>query len=252
MKKMKVGVLRPADEWEESAAILRNAGLEPVAAPALEIRKLTPHKALLERLSGADIVIFASARAVRTFFSEGENKTGFPSVARVISIGERTHAELARHGVDSLKPAAYSSAGIVELVRTMRTEGVSVVVMRSREGSSTLMEGLRSMGFDVTEIPLYSVAYPRNDDALRTLVRDIARGGIYALPFTSAMMVRNFFRCAEMNCIMPQFLQKLADCSLWSIGPETSAVLREAGAVFTEAAVADYASIAATIASVDR
>ncbi len=245
-------MLRAADELEESSSILRQAGLEPVAAPALEIRELPPDLESARRIAAADIVIFASARAVRIFFSGAWHAAVISGQARVISIGERTQTALNRHGVETLKPASYSSSGLVELIRALPSEGKAVVVLRSREGSSTLSMGLREMGYDITEIALYSVGYPRNDDLLRALVRDIAEGGIYAIPFTSAMMTRNFFRCAEMNCIMLEFMKRLGECSLWSIGPETSAVLRESGAIFREARVADYGAIAVEIASAHK
>ncbi len=245
---MKVAVLRPADAREESEAAIRQAGLEPVMAPALEMEETPPDRALMERAGAADIVIFVSPRAARLFFEAYAHAPSFPPSGTVISIGAKTHAELRRHGVESLMPSGHSSSGIVSFVRKMRVKGTAAII-RSREGSSTLSDGLRALGLATFDVPLYGARYPRDDGALKSLVMDIERGGVYAIPFTSAMTARNFFRCAGANCSMPRFMEGLGACSLWSIGPETSVALSESGVSFTEAGVADFGAIVRAIAS---
>jgi uroporphyrinogen-III synthase len=234
---------------DESAAVLKRLGLEPIAAPAVEVTEFSPGEDVLERVSASDFIVFISVRAVKVFFSCSRPVDGLLRSAAVISVGERTRAELEKHGVSSMKPVKYSSAGIVALISGMKSAGRSVAVLRSREGSRTLADGLMKLGYAVTEIPLYSVGYPQDDSRLLALIKDIERGERYAIPFTSAMIARNFFRCAENAGPMKEIVEKLANCSIWSIGPETSLVLRGAGVNFTESPVADYEAMAGMIAS---
>ena len=252
MSRLKVAVLRPEDEWDESAAVLKRFGLEPVAAPAVEVTEFSPGEDVLERVSASGFIVFVSVRAVRVFFSCFGPVDELLRSAAVISVGEKTEAELEKHGVSSMKPATYSSAGIVALISGMQSAGRSVAVFRSSEGSRTLAEGLMKLGYPVIEIPLYSVAYPSDDSRLLALIKDIVRGERYAIPFTSAMIARNFFRCAAKACPMNRIVEKLANCSIWSIGPETSSVLRGAGVSFSESPAADYEAMAGMIASLQR
>ena len=134
----------------------------------------------------------------------------------VAAIGPGTAAALAAHGIRAdVVPARSVAEGLVAAL-----DGLPVrraLVVRGREGRDVLPDALRERGAEVDLALLYETVPEPLDDAALAAARDAD----YVV-FTSASTVRFFTAAAGAEA--------LAGVRVASIGPATSAVLRELGA----------------------
>ena len=151
--------------------------------------------ALFERLDGAGLD--ARALAGRT----------------VAAIGPGTARALAEHGIRAdLVPERAVAEGLVEALADVDVR--RALVVRAREGRDVLPDALRARGAEVDVLALYeTVAEPLDAETARAAARRDY------VTFTSASTVRFFLAAAGA----------LAGPRIASIGPATSAALREAG-----------------------
>jgi uroporphyrinogen III methyltransferase/synthase len=128
-------------------------------------------------------------------------------------IGPGTAHALREHGVEpDIVPARSVAEGLVEALAG--TTARRVLIARAREGRDALPEALRERGAEVDLLVLYRTVAETLDEA----VRDAALGADVAT-FTSASSARFFHQAAGT----------LHGPRLVSIGPATSAALRELG-----------------------
>ena len=208
-----IAVTRARAQASALAARLRELGAAVVEAPAIRTR---PLDAELPDLALYDLVCVTSPNGAQVLFDRLD-AAGLDARAlagrTVAAIGPGTARALAEHGIRAdLVPERAVAEGLVDTLA-----GVAVrraLVVRAREGRDVLPDALRARGAEVDVLALYeTVAEPLDEDTAR------AAASADYVTFTSASTVRFFLAAAGA----------LDGPRLASIGPATSAALREAG-----------------------
>jgi uroporphyrinogen III methyltransferase/synthase len=204
-----VAVTRARAQASGLAARLRELGAGVVEAPAIRIEPLPVE---LPDLSGYDLLVLTSPNGVEELFRHVRDARALagPTIA---VIGPGTAAALRAHGVEpDVVPERAVGEGLAEALagRTFRR----ALVARADQARDVVPDALRAAGAHVDVVALYrTVPEPLDDDA-----RAAALGADWAT-FTSASSVR-FFHAAAGTLAGPRIA---------SIGPVTSAALRELG-----------------------
>ncbi len=207
-----VAVTRARAQASALAARLRSLGAKVIEAPAIRIEPLdTP----LPAMNGYDLVCVTSPNGAELLLDRLRDARELAG-RTVAAIGPGTAAALRARGVEAdVVPERAVAEGLVEALADVPAE--RVLVARAEEGRDVLPDALRARGAQVDLLPLYrTVAEPLDDET-----RTAAAGADYLL-FTSASSVRFFAEAAGNGA--------LDGPRLASIGPATSAALREHGA----------------------
>jgi uroporphyrinogen III methyltransferase/synthase len=190
-------------------------GAQTVQAPAIRI---TPVAGPAPDLSGYDLVCLTSPNGVRTLFERlaaaGQDARAFAGT-RVAAIGPGTAAALRERGlIADVIPERFVAEGLVQALAEVPVS--RALVARAAEGRDVLPEALRERGAHVDVVTLYeTVAEPLAEAQLAAVA------AADYVTFTSSSTVRFFFDAAGNGLG--------AGTRLASIGPVTSAALRERG-----------------------
>jgi uroporphyrinogen III methyltransferase/synthase len=204
-----VAVTRARAQTSALAARLRRLGAHVVEAPAIRI---VPLEAELPPMAGYDLLCLTSPNAVRRLLEEVRDARALTG-PRIAVIGPGTGRALRAHGIE---PDIVPERSVAEsLVDALRDVPVSRVLLpRAQDARDVLPDALRERGAQVDVVALYkTVAEP-----LSPAAREAALSADYAT-FTSASSAR-FFHAAAGTLAGPRIV---------SIGPVTSAALRELG-----------------------
>ena len=173
-----------------------------------------------------DWIVFTSVNAVDAFFG-ALAEAGLDARAlahnRIAAIGPATAERLRHFGVRAdLQPATFTTAEVVAaLASADDLQGRRVLCPRSDIAPPELTDALRARGAVVTEPVAYRTV---PDESSAAVVKDLlARGEIHWLTFTSSSTVRYFFSAVEPKALAA------GGPKIASIGPATSATLRELG-----------------------
>jgi uroporphyrinogen III methyltransferase/synthase len=205
-----VAVTRARAQASALSARLRALGATVIEAPAIRTRALNPATPDLTRYDLVAVTSPAGAEHLLALVRDARELAG----RTVAAIGPGTARALRERGIEAdIVPARAVAEGLVEAL-----DGVAVtraLIARAAEGRDVLPDALRERGAEVDVLKLYeTVAEPLDPDTAQA-----ARAADYLL-FTSGSSVRFFARAAG----------DLRGPKLVSIGPATSAVLREHGA----------------------
>jgi uroporphyrinogen III methyltransferase/synthase len=210
-----VTVTRARAQASSLARRLEASGARVVQAPAIRVRPLpgppldpTPY----------DLVCLTSANGVEGLFERlqaGGRDARALAGATVAAIGPGTAAALAGHGITAdVVPERFVAESLVQALAELPVR--RALVARASEARDVLPDALRARGAEVEVLALYeTVAEP-----LPEHVREAALGADY-VTFTSSSTVRCFLEAAGGA---PGPTTRLV-----SIGPVTSAALREHG-----------------------
>jgi uroporphyrinogen III methyltransferase/synthase len=208
-----VAVTRARPQASALAARLRELGAEVVEAPAIRTRAL---EAALPDVRSHDLVCVTSPNGAHALFVRLD-AAGLDARAlagrTVAAIGPGTARALREHGVRAdVVPERAVAEGLVEALAGLAVR--RVLIVRGRGARDVLPEALRARGAAVDVLELYeTVAEPLDEPTAR------AAAAADYVTFTSASTVR-FFLAAAGGLDGPRIA---------SIGPATSAALREAG-----------------------
>jgi uroporphyrinogen III methyltransferase/synthase len=208
-----VAVTRARPQASGLAARLRELGATVVEAPAI---RTEPLDAVLPDLAAFDLLCVTSPNGAHALFERlhaaGRDARAL-SGATVAAIGPGTARALAEHGIRAdVVPERAVAEGLVEALEG--TQVSRALVVRGREGRDVLPDALRARGAAVEVLALYeTVAEPLDAGTAA------AAAGADYVTFTSASTVRYFLTAAG----------SLDGPRIASIGPATSAALREAG-----------------------
>ena len=214
---LSVAVTRARAQASGLATRLAGLGAAVIEAPAIEI---VPLDGPMPDVRGYDLVCLTSPNGVRLMFDRlgaaGLDARALAG-ARVAAIGPGTAAALRSRGViaDVVPPERFVAEGLVEALAGVAVE--RALVARAAEARDVLPEALRERGAEVDVVALYeTVASPLSEDQLSGVSK------ADYVTFTSSSTVRYLWGSAGGTGWRPSG-------RLVSIGPVTSATLREHG-----------------------
>lgn len=227
----RVLVTRPIHQNDEIRRLIRDAGAEPIALPAIRIRSPDDGEALaraLRSIASYRWVVFTSANGVSAFFArareEGLDARALGGV-RVCAIGTATGAALERQGVfPDLIPSEFRGEAVAEalLARDPDLVGRRVLLPRAAVARAALPDLLRAAGVEVDIVHAYRTIGPSETDAER--MRELLHHRrVDILTFTSPSTVE---RLAEA---LGEHADVAADFIIACIGPITAEAVRNRG-----------------------
>ena len=214
----RIVVTRAASPNAPFETMLQDAGAAVVSFPTIAIVDPADGGAALEKAAAAassyDWIVFSSENAVDRFFAVLRDVRSIGS-ARVAAIGAATATALRRRGiVADLVPLRYVDEALLEAF--VAPEGAGRVLLpRAAAAREVLPAGLRALGWHVDPVETYRTVHPEPDPAAIE-----ALAGADTITFFSSSAVSGFLSLAGAARIPPVVA---------SIGPVTSATLREAG-----------------------
>jgi uroporphyrinogen III methyltransferase/synthase len=202
-----VAVTRARAQASGLAGRLRELGANVLETPVIRIE---PRSIASPDLTAYSLVCFTSPNGVEVFFAALDGDARALAGASVAAIGPGTAAELQRRGIHAdVVPERYVAEGLLEALPDVR--GQRVLVARAAEARDVLPDGLRERGAEVDVLALYdTVAEPIDPGSL---------DGATYVTFTSSSTVRYFLEGGG----------QVGEARVVSIGPVTSATLREHG-----------------------
>ena len=210
-----VAVTRARAQASGLAARLRALGADVIEAPAIKIVPLDGPAPALERY---DLVCLTSPNGARLLYQRlveaGCDARGFAG-SRVAAIGPGTAAALAECGIMAdIVPEQFVAEGLVKALESVTVR--RALIARAAEARDLLPEALRARGAEVDVVALYeTLPEPLSESQLEAV------GRADYVTFTSSSTVRYFLDGAR-----PRLSERTR---LVSIGPVTSATLREHG-----------------------
>ncbi len=192
-----VVITRPAGESQRLAALVREAGGEPLLFPVIAIGDALdpqPLDAAIARLNEFDVAIFISPSAVEKALTRIAAQRTLPPNLRCAAIGPGGARALDRWGVkDILAPQArdgrFDSESLLASNFMQEVRGKRVVIFRGNGGRELLRDTLLARGATVETVPCYRRALPTID--LAPLMQAWARGTVAAVIVTSSEGLRN-------------------------------------------------------------
>jgi len=220
-------VTRAAHQAGKLSEGLRDAGVEPIEVPVLEIQppaSYDPLDSALRNLSTYDWLILTSANAVHAIVERtaASDLVFSEPKLKIAAVGKAT-AEAARQAglAVALTPKEYVAESLIESLTSL-TEGQRVLIARAAIARDLIPDTLRATGAIVDVVDAYQNAIPQ--DAPEKLRAALA-SRIDAATFTSSSSVTHLVEVARAAGITFPF----AAVKAISIGPITSATLREHG-----------------------
>jgi uroporphyrinogen III methyltransferase/synthase len=218
-----VVVTRARAQASGFAAILRGLGATVVELPAIRIESKIESDAVRDAVAAIgdyDLVCLTSPNGVELLFealAEAGRDARALAGATVAAIGPGTARALAGHGISAdVVPERFVAEALVEALADVEVEGKRVLVARAAEARDVLPDALRERAGEVDVVALYETVREAPDDA----AVEAAQGTDY-VTFTSSSTVKNL-----TEALGDRFPK---DARIISIGPITSATVREAG-----------------------
>ena len=231
----------------ELASIVESYGGQPIVAPSM---REVPLESNTEALSFADrllqgefdVVVLLTGVGTRALLDLVDRVRG----ARAEFVAALGRTRLAVRGP---KPAAVlREVGLTpwvhapepntwrELLAALDTKagetplrGLRVAVQEYGEPNADLLAGLEERGAVVTRVPIYQWALPEDLEPLRRACRALAEGTVDVVLLTTGTQVTHLLQVAEQLGLGHDVRHALSRVVVASIGPTTSAALREVG-----------------------
>jgi uroporphyrinogen-III synthase len=226
------------------ADLISKHGGVPVEAPALrEVPLADNHEALAFadglRAGAFDVVLFETGVGVRYLAWAIETRhrrddwLAALSRTRVVARGPKPVAALrelkARVDLQVPEPNTWHET-LATLDTHLPVAGLRVAVQEYGKPNPELIEGLLHRRAVVTRVPVYRWALPEDTGPLRAVIGEIAEGRVGAALFTAAQQVVHLLRVAAEEGREADLRAALERHTVvGSIGPTTSATLREHG-----------------------
>ena len=218
---------------------LRALGAEVTEIPFIEIRKPRSYKPLdaaLKNLHEYDWLILTSVNGVEALWQR-LNKLRLTKRQvkhlKIAAIGPATRKAIEKHGLKvNVVPEEYVAESVVEALRN-EVPGKRVLLARARVARDVIPRELRTLDAKVDVVEAYETIIPQSS---RTRLREILKNPKrrpHFIIFTSSSTARNFVallgKKARNERPHPAKASPINSIRLASIGPVTSATLRELG-----------------------
>jgi uroporphyrinogen-III synthase len=211
---------------------LRQLGAEVIEIPFIEIRSPASFDSLdmaLHNLGLYDWLILTSANGVEALFARFEDidvpMSSFAKL-KIAAIGPATRRAIEARGVPvTVMPEEYVAEAVVAALR-QDVRRARVLLVRARVARDVIPRELSALGAKVDVVEAYETIVP---EASRISIGELLGNPErrpQIIPFTSSSTVRNFVELAGADAVRSALR---AGTRLASIGPVTSATLRELG-----------------------
>jgi len=223
---LRIVITRQAEEQEEAARLVQEAGGIPLACPVLSMRwpnHTTPLDHAIRNVAGFDWLFFTSANSVRFFWTRfgilGVSRSD-AARCRIAVIGKATEAALNEYGrqADFTAAEATGEAFVDEFALLQPVSGVSFLFPLSHIARSTVPDTLKLLGGRVKQVVAYC------NEPVKELPQDVVNkleaGQVDWVLFTSSSTVDHFMAC------LPPSIKENPVFRAASIGPKTSETLR--------------------------
>jgi uroporphyrinogen-III synthase len=205
---------------------LHKLGAEILEIPFIEIRKplsFRPLDCALRNISEYDWLILTSVNGVDAMWDRLQKlRSGRRSLRhlQIAAIGPATKKAIEKHGLTvNVVPEEYVAESVIRALRP-QVGGKRVLLVRARVARDVIPRELRKLNAQVAVVEAYETVIPETSRArLRSAIRNHKRRP-HLITFTSSSSVRNFVDLLGEA-------QDLDGIKLASIGPVTSATLRE-------------------------
>jgi uroporphyrinogen-III synthase len=238
---LRVLVGRARHQASALSAGLRELGAEVIEIPFIEIRKPRSYKPLdsaLEHLDEYDWLILTSVNGVDALWERATKlklkKKHFKHL-QIAAIGPATRKRIEKHGLKvDVVPEQYVAESVVKSLRK-QVKGKRVLLARAKVARDVIPRELRRLGAKVDVVEAYETVIPRSSRTrLQAVLKDPKRCP-NVITFTSSSTVRNFVALLGKHVWRGRPRSRtpipstLARVQFASIGPITSATLRELG-----------------------
>ena len=209
---------------------LRSLGASVIEIPFIEIRKpqsFAPLDEALSHLKTYDWLILTSVNGVEAMWQR-LRKLRIPRTRlkhlQIAAIGPATKRAIVKHGLKvKMMPEEYVAEAVVKGLHD-KVNGKRVLLVRAKVARDVIPDSLRAAGAQVDVVEAYETVVPeKSKTRLRALFKNKQRRP-HVVTFTSSSTVRNF---AELLGGTKPKAPALSDVQFASIGPVTSATLRE-------------------------
>jgi len=228
---------------------LRALGAEPVEVPLLEIQpplSFAPLDAAIRGLDGYHWLLLTSANTVRALAARAaalKIPLAQPAGLKVAAIGQATADAARREGFQiTLVPESYVAESLLDALAGSAS-GKRILLARAAVARDIIPGALRSAGAEVDVVDAYRNVMP---ESAPSQLQAALSAGIHAATFTSSSSATRLAEAAQAARIAWPF----AGVPAISIGPVTSATLRETG--WEPAEEASCSDIPGLIAAVVR
>jgi uroporphyrinogen-III synthase len=213
---------------------LRKLGADVFEIPFIEIRKprsFRPLDTALKNLASYDWLILTSVNGVEAMWQRFRKlRLTKKSLANleIAAIGPATRKAIEKRGVRvDVVPEEYVAESVVKSLRR-RVEGKRVLLVRAKVARDVIPNELRKAGAHVDVVEAYETVVPKSSRMrLRVALKNPGRRPD-VITFTSSSTVKNFVALlgSRGGSKRPASLER---ATLASIGPVTSATLRDLG-----------------------
>ena len=239
-------VTRPDGQGDALAALIAEAGGEPLLTPLLAIASVEHPDAALRLLHSAeawDWLIFISANAVRHAIRLEGWQT---PTARIAAVGEATAAALEAAGlrVDLVPYPQFNSEALLADPRMQAVAGQRILIVRGEGGREHLADVLRERGAEVTYAEVYR-RMPVLASAFAPALEQLKRGDCEAIVVTSGEALTHLRNLLHQAGLAPSSWPPLA-----VPGERIAGLAHSQG--WTRVLVADQASDEAIVQSLKR
>jgi uroporphyrinogen-III synthase len=232
---LRVLVGRARRQASTLSAELRALGAEVIEIPFIEIRpprSYDPLDAALKQISRYQWLVLTSVNGVEALAARMKRSEIKPSEQvhlNIAAIGPSTRSAAETIGLKvSVVPSRYVAESVVDSLRG-KVEGQRVLLVRAAVARDVIPRELRKMGGTVDVVEAYETVVPESSKKkLQSLMKDPAQRP-HVVTFTSSSTVRNFIELLGGRDRLPHITTLLDGVRLASIGPITSATLREFG-----------------------
>ena len=221
----RIVVTRTREQASDLSKALRDLGADVIELPTIRIEHPADKQGFAELVTHAheyDWLVFTSPNGVQRFFDAffacypDARSLGNP---RIAAIGNGTANKIReyRFAVDLL-PQQFVAEGLLEAFKKESVENLTILWVKAEESRDVIYDGLTAMGAIVDECIAYRTV-PETADPTGARAR-LAEHGADLITFTSGSTVDHFFQLG---------LEWPVGCVAGSIGPVTSATLRQHG-----------------------
>ncbi|MHA1539462.1 MAG: uroporphyrinogen-III C-methyltransferase [Alphaproteobacteria bacterium] len=214
--------------------LLREEGADVFEFPAIDLEKNTSDEMddALQNLQNFDAVILTSRNGVAHSFERlhalGLDARAFADTS-VAVVGSETAEALFSYGVRAdIMPDQFSSAPLSEALLDSfdgDLKGKEILLLRTSAGRPGLPKALKKLKAHITDIAVYKTILNTVPEA--EMPDSLLQGEVDTILFTAPSTVQSFYQSTEF--FLPKLTQGAQRPSFVSIGPVTSAAMRDLG-----------------------